>query len=126
MPVELNHTIVHASDRDATATFLTEILGLPEAPEWGPFRVVDMANGVSLDVMQDPGEVTPQHYAFLVGDDEFDQILGRIQERGLTYWADPSHRREGTINHNDGGKGVYWEGPDGHNLEIITVPYGGG
>jgi catechol 2,3-dioxygenase-like lactoylglutathione lyase family enzyme len=126
MPVELNHTIVHASDRDATAAFLTEILGLPEAPEWGPFRIVDMANGVSLDVMQDPGEVTPQHYAFLVGDDEFDQILGRIQERGLTYWADPLHRREGAINHNDGGKGVYWEGPDGHNLEIITVPYGGG
>ena len=126
MPVKFNHTIVYATDRDATAAFLTEILGLPEAPEWGPFRVVDMANGVSLDVMQDPGEVTPQHYAFLVGDDEFDQILGRIQERGLTYWADPSHRREGTINHNDGGKGVYWEGPDGHNLEIITVPYGGG
>ncbi len=125
MAVELNHTIVHASDRDATATFLTEVLGLPEAAVFGPFRVVELANGVSLDVMQDSGTFPPQHYAFLVGDDEFDQILGRIQERGLTYWADPFHRQEGTINRNDGGKGLYWEDPDGHNLEIITVPYGG-
>jgi catechol 2,3-dioxygenase-like lactoylglutathione lyase family enzyme len=125
MPVELNHTIVHASDRDATAAFLTEILGLAEAGEYGPFRVVEMSNGVSLDVMQDSGSFQPQHYAFLVGDDEFDQILARIQERGLIYWADPFHRHEGTVNHNDGGKGVYWKDPDGHNLEIITVPYGG-
>jgi catechol 2,3-dioxygenase-like lactoylglutathione lyase family enzyme len=125
MPVEINHTIVHASDRDATAAFLTEILGLADAGEYGPFRVVEMANGVSLDVVQDGGSFQSQHYAFLVGDDEFDQILARIQERGLTYGADPFHRHEGTINHNDGGKGVYWKDPDGHNLEIITVPYGG-
>jgi len=125
MSIELNHTIVHASDRDATAAFLTEVLGLPEAQEYGPFRVVEVANGVSLDVMHDPGSFQPQHYAFLVGEDEFDAILGRIKDRGLTYWADPFHRQEGQINHNDGGRGVYWEDPDGHNLEIITVPYGG-
>ena len=126
MGVELNHTIVHASDRDATATFLADILGLPEPQEYGPFRVVELANGVSLDVVQDSGSFQPQHYAFLVGEDEFDAILGRIKERGLPYWADPFHRQEGRINHNDGGNGVYWEDPDGHNLEIITVPYGGG
>ena len=126
MAIELNHTIVHASDRDATATFLTDILGLPEAGEYGPFRVVEVANGVSLDVMQDDATIQPQHYAFLVGDDEFDAILGRIRQRGLTYWADPFRREEGRINHNDGGRGVYWEDPDGHKLEIITVPYGGG
>lgn len=126
MSVELNHTIVHATDRDATATFLAEILGLPEPQEYGPFRVVELANGVSLDVVADSGTFQPQHYAFLVGEDEFDGILGRIQERGLTFWADPFRRQEGRINHHDGGRGVYWEDPDGHNLEIITVPYGGG
>ncbi|MDZ5622780.1 VOC family protein [Nocardioides bizhenqiangii] len=126
MGIELNHTIVHASDRDATATFLADILGLPEPQEYGPFRVVELANGVSLDVVQDSGSFQPQHYAFLVGEDEFDAILGRIKERGLTYWADPFHRQAGRVNHNDGGSGVYWEDPDGHNLEIITVPYGGG
>ncbi len=126
MKVELNHTIVHASDRDATATFLTDILGLPDAAEFGPFRVVELSNAVSLDVVADTGPIHPQHYAFLVGEQEFDEILGRIQERGLTYWADPFHRQEGRINHHDGGRGVYWSGPDDHNLEIITVPYGGG
>jgi len=125
MRIELNHTIVHASDRDATATFLTQLLGLPEAQEYGPFRVVELTNGVSLDVVQDGGSIHTQHYAFLVGDEEFDAISGRIKDRGLTYWADPFHRQEGRINHNDGGRGLYWEDPDGHNLEIITVPYGG-
>lgn len=125
MRIELNHTIVHASDRDATAAFLTEILGLPDAHEYGPFRVVELTNGVSLDVVQDNGSIPTQHYAFLVGDEEFDAVLGRIEDRGLTYWADPFHRQEGRINHHDGGRGVYWEDPDGHNLEIITVPYGG-
>lgn len=125
MSIALNHTIVHASDRDATATFLAEVLGLPEPQEYGPFRVVELANGVSLDVMADRGTFQPQHYAFLVGEDDFDAILARIEERSLAYWADPAHQQEGRINHHDGGRGLYWEGPDGHNLEIITVPYGG-
>ncbi|MFF4190262.1 VOC family protein [Nonomuraea sp. NPDC001831] len=125
MPVQLNHTIVAATDRDATAAFLVDVLGLEPAPVYGPFRVVTLANDVSLDVMQADGEVTPQHYAFLVGEEEFDQIWGRIRSRGLTFWADPGHTRPGAINTHDGGRGLYWSGPDGHNLEIITVPYGG-
>jgi hypothetical protein len=71
-------------------------------------------------------EPEPQHYAFLVSDAEFDQIFGRIQERGLDYWADPYRSRYKEINHNDGGRGVYWDDPDGHALEIITRPYGSG
>ncbi|WGY00291.1 VOC family protein [Nocardioides sp. QY071] len=125
MSIELNHTIVHATDRDATAAFLTDLLGLPEAAVYGPFRVVELGNGVSLDVVGAPGPVTSQHYAFLVGDEEFDAIHARIVDRGLTFWADPFHRQEGAINRNDGGRGLYWSDPDGHNLEIITVPYGG-
>ena len=125
MSIELNHTIVWSSDRDATATFLTEILGLPDAPTFGPFRVVQVANSVSLDVHQTTGDVQPQHYAFLVGDQEFDEIFGRIRDRGLSWWADPGQTQLGEINHHDGGRGVYWEDPDRHLLEIITVPYGG-
>ena len=125
MSVKLNHTIVHASDREATAAFLTEILGLPEPAEYGPFLVVEVDNEVSLDVMQDSRTIKPQHYAFLVSEDAFDAIFGRIKERGLDYWADPFHRLPGQVNTNDGGRGLYWDAPDGHNLEIITRPYGG-
>jgi catechol 2,3-dioxygenase-like lactoylglutathione lyase family enzyme len=125
MPVELNHTIVVATDRDRTAEFLADILGLDPAPTYGPFRVLALANRVSLDVVGTDGPVTPQHYAFLVGEEDFDAIWARIRERDLTFWADPFHRRPGEINTNDGGRGLYWEDPDGHNLEIITRPYGG-
>ena len=125
MTVQLNHTIVEAQDRDATADFLIEILGLAEAGEFGPFRVVELGNGVSLDVTQAEGPVHPQHYAFLVGEDEFDHIWDRIKKRGLTFWADPFRRQPGRINTNDGGRGLYWADPNGHNLEIITRPYGG-
>ena len=126
MPAELNHTIVKCTDKQASARFLVEILGLPEPTTYGPFVVVQVANGVSLDYADDHGQVHSQHYAFLVSEDEFDQIHGRIVERELTYWADPGHRTENQINTNDGGRGLYWSDPDGHNLEIITVPYGGG
>jgi catechol 2,3-dioxygenase-like lactoylglutathione lyase family enzyme len=124
MPVKFNHTIVHATDRDATAAFLTEILGLPEAETYGPFREVRVANEASLDVMQ-ADTVHPQHYAFLVSEEEFDEIFGRIKERGIPYAADPFGHKPGEINHDDGGRGLYWDAPDGHRLEIITVPYGG-
>ncbi|MFJ9314333.1 VOC family protein [Pimelobacter simplex] len=125
MSIDLNHTIVHASDRDVTADFLTDVLGLPEARTYGPFRVVELGNGVSLDVMTAPGPIAPQHYAFLVGDAEFDAIHDRIVARGLPFWADPFRREPGRVNHHDGGRGLYWPAPDDHNLEIITVPYGG-
>jgi catechol 2,3-dioxygenase-like lactoylglutathione lyase family enzyme len=123
--VRLNHTIVWASDRDATADFLCDVLGLAPAPTFGPFRVVELANDVSLDVAAATGPVTAQHYAFLVSDEEFDAIHERIRGRGLHWYADPLHRRRDQINRHDGGRGLYWSGPDGHNLEIITVPYGG-
>jgi extradiol dioxygenase family protein len=61
-----------------------------------------------------------------VSEAEFDQIFGRVKERGLDYWADPAQRRKGEINRNDGGRGVYFNDPSGHYLEIITRPYGGG
>jgi catechol 2,3-dioxygenase-like lactoylglutathione lyase family enzyme len=124
--VQLNHTIVRVRDKQESATFLAEILGLPEPAPFGPFLVVQVANDVSLDFADDHGPPHPQHYAFLVSESEFDVIFGRIQERDLPYWADPFKRRPGEYNTNDGGRGVYWDDPSGHILEIITRPYGSG
>lgn len=126
MSIQLNHTLVYAKDRDEAATFLSDILGLPEPTTYGPFRVVQVDNDVSLDFIDAPGTVSPQHYAFLVEDDAFDEILGRIRDRQLPYWADPARSRPGEINTNDGGRGVYWLDPNRHVLEIITRPYGSG
>ncbi|MEU1255556.1 VOC family protein [Streptomyces chartreusis] len=126
MTVQLNHTIVAARDKKESATFLAGILGLEVSPQYGPFVPVEIPNGVTLDYLDSPGAITPQHYAFLVSEDEFDTIFGRIREAGLTYWADPYHRRPGEINRNDGGRGTYFEDPNGHNLEILTRPYGSG
>lgn len=126
MAVQLNHLIVMARNQAESAGFFTEILGLPAATRFGPFLVVQTANGVSLDFDEAEGEVTPLHYAFLISEAEFDEIFGRIRERRIDYWADPGRHRPGEINRNDGGRGVYFPDPNGHLLEIITRPYGGG
>src|SRR6516165_10944142 len=122
MAVEFNHTIVWARDSHASATFLAEILGLSAPKKWGPFEVVTTDNGTNIDFMDADSEIRPQHYAFLVSESEFDEIFGRIGHKGLSYWADPGQMQPGEINHNDGGRGVYFEDPDGHFLEVITRP----
>jgi catechol 2,3-dioxygenase-like lactoylglutathione lyase family enzyme len=124
MPVHLNHTIVAARDRQESATFLADLLGMPTPTRFGPFMVVQLDNDVSLDFVDD-AQIHPRHYAFLVTEQEFDEIFGRIRARGLDFWADPFQHIPGEINTNDGGRGVYWLDPDGHVLEIITRPYGG-
>ncbi|MDB5437157.1 MAG: bleomycin resistance protein [Phenylobacterium sp.] len=126
MSIELNHTIVHTSDREASANFLSEILGLAEPRSFGPFLAVETANGVSLDFMADPGPIAHQHYAFLVSEADFDAIFERVSARGMTYWADPAQRRENVINTRDGGRGFYFLDPSGHFLEVLTRPYGSG
>ena len=126
MTIQLNHTIVAARDKQAAAQFLADILGLNVAEPFGPFVPVQTANGVTLDFADASGPITPQHYAFLVSEDEFDAIFARIQRADIAYYADPGHRHAGQINHNDGGRGAYFADPNGHNLEIITRPYGGG
>ena len=126
MPAKLNHTIVWCRDKSASSAFLAEILGLPAPTRFGPFRIVELDNQASLDFHDTEGEIPSQHYAFLVSEADFDKTFARIRERGLTWWADPGQRRAGEINHNDGGRGLYFEDPDGHLLEIITRPYGSG
>lgn len=125
MPVRLNHTIVSARDKRVSATFLAEVLGVGAPTSYGPFLVVQVDNDVSLDFIDSDGPVHQQLYAFLVEEAEFDEIVARIRDRGLSLWADPGRNRAGETNTNDGGRGVYWADPDGHFLEIITVPYGG-
>ena len=126
MAIELKHTIVSSRDPQASAAFLADLLGRAAPVLFGPFHGVELDNGVTLDFLQSDGHITRQHYAFLVSEDEFEVIFGRIRERALPYWADPGHQQPGRINHRDGGRGVYWNDPDGHYLEILTRPYGSG
>jgi catechol 2,3-dioxygenase-like lactoylglutathione lyase family enzyme len=126
MAIDFNHTILAARDSKASAIFLSEMLGLPAPRHWGPFEMVRTANGANLDFLDTRGEITPQHYAFLVEEAEFDAIFGRVRERNLQYWADPGRTRAGEINRHDGGRGFYFEDPNGHLLEIITREYGSG
>jgi catechol 2,3-dioxygenase-like lactoylglutathione lyase family enzyme len=126
MTVKLNHTIVSARDKRASAAFLAEVLGLPGPVPFGPFLGVQTDNDVTLDFLETRDEIVTQHYAFLVGETEFDQIFGRIKQRRLPYWADPFQQQSGAINTRDGGRGVYFEDPSGHLLEILTRPYGSG
>jgi len=128
MSISFNHTIVAARNKRESAEFLTELFGLPSPKPFGRFQVVELDHGASLDYADIPNgeEIRPQHYAFLVSDDEFDAIYAKIQSRGLRHWADPAGKRPGEINHRDGGRGVYFPDPAGHHMEILTRPYGSG
>ena len=128
MPVAFNHTIVAARDKRESAEFLSELFGLPSPTPFGHFLAVTLEHGATLDFADVPDAegIRPQHYAFLVSEDDFDAIYGKIHSRGLEHWADPGAHRPGEINHNHGGRGVYFRDPSGHFLEIITRPYGSG
>jgi catechol 2,3-dioxygenase-like lactoylglutathione lyase family enzyme len=125
MPARLNHTIVWCRDKKKSARFLTEVLGLPPPRRFMHFLVVDLANDVSVDYYEEKDEpIALQHLAFLVGEDEFDAALARVRERTAQIWADPAKTQPGQVNHHFGGRGVYFDDPDGHLFEIITTPYG--
>ena len=124
--MHLNHTLVGAHDHVASAAFLAELLALPTPTRLGPFAIVQIDADTSLDYIEQAGDVAAQHYAFLVTEAEFDTIFARIRERGLVHWADPGRRQRGEINTWDGGRGVYFDDPNGHLLELITRPYGSG
>ncbi|MDV6264600.1 VOC family protein [Rhodococcoides yunnanense] len=122
----LDHTIVHSTDRFASAHFLAVILGTDDPVELGPFVAVRLGNDVALDFAEHliaERDWVPTHYAFTVTDDEFDAIVDRIRTQQLPYWADPRHTQPDAINHLEGGRGVYIHDPDGHNLEFLTRSY---
>jgi catechol 2,3-dioxygenase-like lactoylglutathione lyase family enzyme len=125
MGVKLNHTIVHSRDPRAAASFFAEVFGFGPPVRFGPFFGVQVHNEVTLDFLDaEDMEIQSQHYAFLVSEAEFDQILARVEARGVPYWADPGKKHPGEINRHFGGRGVYFDDPSGHLLEIITKPYG--
>jgi catechol 2,3-dioxygenase-like lactoylglutathione lyase family enzyme len=125
MPV-LNHHIVATRDKDTTALFFAEVLGFEPPVRLGPFAVLRVSADTTLDFVETDGEIPQLHYAFLVTESEFDEIFERIRSRGLKYWSDPFRHEPDAINAWDDGRGVYFDDPNGHLLEIITRPYGSG
>ncbi|MEU7297690.1 VOC family protein [Streptomyces exfoliatus] len=123
MAVTFNHTIIAAKDRHESAKFFRELLELPEAPSWGPFLNVQLADGVLIQFAEPPVEIQMQHYAFLVDEELFDRAYGRLRDQGIEHWADPQMRRPGETNTEHGGRGVYFKDPAGHAFELITQPY---
>ena len=124
MTITLNHTIVFVRDKKESSKFLTDLFGLPAAKPFGPFLAVQVGDvTLDFDEVEDP---SMGHYAFLVSEAEFDTIFGRIRECKLPYWADPFKGKPNEINRHDGGRGVYFDDPSGHKIEIITRPYGSG
>ena len=123
--VRLDHTIIPATDKHRSARFFTDVFGLPEPVETGFFLQVRLSDGRLLDFAEPGVEFPGQHFAFLVDDPTFDAVLARIQRDGITHWADPMRRLPGQINTNHGGRGVYFDDPDGHHLEALTARYDG-
>lgn len=122
MSAQLNHTIIWCRDKHRSAAFLVNILGLPPPVPFGPMLVVQLDNGVSLDYYDQDGEISAQHYAFLIGEHDFDPVLARIIARGLDWWADPDKQRPAQVNRHEGGRRVYFDDPDGHLLEVFSQP----
>jgi catechol 2,3-dioxygenase-like lactoylglutathione lyase family enzyme len=124
MAVELNHTIVYSRNSRESAQFLAYVLGLEVGVPWGPFVPVVTANGVELDFAVARTEpITRQHYAFLIYEEEFDAAVARMKTAGIGYFADRAMRQAGEINYDHGERGLYFEDPTRHVMEIITHPY---
>ncbi|GAA3352235.1 VOC family protein [Streptomyces antimycoticus] len=126
----LNHIIVHCRNRRESAAFLADLMHAPTPLNWGRFTQVTTANNVSIDFADDlvpHDRINESHIAFLVTDEEFDTVLACLKKNDVPFWPDPGKSREGKINHNDGGRGLYTLDPGGTVLaEFITTPYGEG
>ncbi|MDQ2839205.1 MAG: VOC family protein [Actinomycetota bacterium] len=125
MNITFNHTIVCARDKEVSATFLADILGVSTSPPVARFVPVALDNGVTLDYMNaaDMGltDPQPQPYAFLVSEDIFDAAFARIIAAGIGFHAEPNGELPGEIYRNRHGvRGVYFPDPDGHNMELLT------
>lgn len=124
MSVELDHTLVSARDKRASAELLAFILGVPWAETGiGPFCPVYVNEGLTLDFDQADGAFQIQHFCFRVSEPEFDGILARLTFRGIQYRSTPHGAVDMQINTQYGGRIVYWSEPDGHMWEALTVSY---
>jgi catechol 2,3-dioxygenase-like lactoylglutathione lyase family enzyme len=130
MTIRLDHTIVPAKDKVASARFFAEIFGL--TVKQGYFAQVQINESLTFDFADeakssdeqasDPGKIESHHYAFHVSDAEFDAIFDRVKAKGLSYGSGPFNRTDGQIYTRRGGRGFYFEDPNGHLLEVMTVP----
>jgi catechol 2,3-dioxygenase-like lactoylglutathione lyase family enzyme len=118
MSIEINHLIVPASDRVASARFLADILGIETERAMGHFQPVQVGP-VTLDY-DDATDIRPMHIAFLVDEATFDSAYARLLDGGVSTYADPGRSQPGQINHRLGGRGVYFDDPDGHFFELMT------
>jgi catechol 2,3-dioxygenase-like lactoylglutathione lyase family enzyme len=124
MTVELDHAIVPSRDRRAAAELLAELLGVPWSESGvGPFCPVYVNGGLTLDFDQAEGPLPVQHYCFRVSDAEFDALLARLKARGVAYRSTPHGPVDRQVNTQHGGRIVYWDVPDGHVWEALTVSY---
>lgn len=123
MTARFNHTIIAATDPTEMAAFYRDLLEAEQAPSWGPFTNLQIADGVLLQFATPPIDFPPQHYAYLLDDAHFDRAYARITDADRDHWADPQRSRPGEINNEHGGRGVYLLDPSGHYLELITRPY---
>ncbi|HEX6436318.1 MAG TPA: VOC family protein [Candidatus Binatia bacterium] len=121
MPIVLDHTIVPAKDKLASAQFFAEIFGLNVKPGDGYFAQVQVNDNLTFD-FADETEPQSHHYAFHISDAEFDAIYQRVKSKGLPYGSGPYNHTDGKIYTRRGGRGFYFEDPNGHLLEVMTVP----
>jgi catechol 2,3-dioxygenase-like lactoylglutathione lyase family enzyme len=125
MAITLNHTIVPAHDKEASARFFADIFGLKYEGPSGHFAPVRVNETLTLDFDND-NDFDTHHYAFHVSDPEFDAILKRVQEAGITFGSDPWDLENRELNSWNGGRGLYFRDPNGHILELLTrVPSAG-
>jgi catechol 2,3-dioxygenase-like lactoylglutathione lyase family enzyme len=122
MAIRLDHTIIPAKDKMRSARFFAEIFGLTVKP--GHFAQVQINDSLTLDFADEPEEWAARghHYAFHVGEAEFDAIFERVKARGIPYGGGPHSHTDGRINTRRGGRGFYFVDPYGHLLEVMTVP----
>ncbi|HEV2186030.1 MAG TPA: VOC family protein [Stellaceae bacterium] len=120
MAIVLNHTIVPARDKVASAEFFARIFGLDYRGPHSHFAPVQVNEGLTLD-FDERERFEPHHYAFMVSEAEFDAIFDRVKAERLSYGSGPRSRTDGEINHRRGGRGVYFDDPNGHVLEILTA-----
>jgi catechol 2,3-dioxygenase-like lactoylglutathione lyase family enzyme len=121
MTITLNHTIVPARDKDAAARQFAQIFALAYKGRGQHFAPVKVNDTLTF-LFDDEERFESHHYAFHVTDAEFDAIFGRVREAGLAYGSTPWSAEDGRLNDWGGGRGVYFKTPDGHLLELMTVP----
>jgi hypothetical protein len=124
MTIELDHVIVSARDQRKAAQQLAELLGVHWSPAGvGPFSPVYVNDGLTLDFIDDPGPYPVEHFCFRVSEDEFDAILARIRAAGIKYRSSVRGPEDSAVGTGHGGRMVYWNEPDKHQWEMLTVSY---